>query len=54
MRYRHSDMVKTKQFLEDFGMHLAYEEEGTMYFAGEGPDPYVYVAEKVHPRSTHR
>lgn len=49
MRYQHADLVKTQQFLEDFGMTLAYtEDEGKiLYFAGQGKDPFVYVAMKV-------
>lgn len=49
MRYKHADMATTRQFLEDFGMRVAYEENGgkVLYFAGQGPDPYVYVAEEV-------
>jgi len=48
MRYRHVDLAITRQFLEDFGMHLAYSENDgkTLYFAGEGRDPYCYVAEQ--------
>ena len=47
MRYRHPDLKVAKQFLEDFGLHLAFEEKGVLYFAGQGPDPYVYIAEEV-------
>lgn len=47
MRYQHADLAKAKAFLEDFGMHVAYEENDTLYFAGKGPDPYVYVASSV-------
>lgn len=47
MRYQHADLAKAKAFLEDFGMHVAYSEDGALYFAGKGPDPYVYVATSV-------
>lgn len=47
MRYRHADIAKTKAFLEDFGMHVAYKDGKKLYFAGEGPDPFVYVAEEA-------
>jgi hypothetical protein len=47
MRYRHADIAKTQRFLEDFGMRVAYKEGKNMYFAGEGPDPFLYVAEEV-------
>ena len=47
MRYRHVDLDRARQFLEDFGMELAYSENDgkTLYFAGQGPDAYCYVAE---------
>lgn len=49
MYYRHADLAQAKQFLEDFGMHVAYTENDgkTLYFAGEGPEAYVYIAEQV-------
>jgi len=47
MRYRHANLAEAKDFLEAFGLRLAYTVDGTLYFAGEGPDPYVYVAEQV-------
>lgn len=48
MRYRHANLAQTQEFLEDFGMHLAYKEgNDRLYFAGDGPDPFVYVAEAV-------
>lgn len=47
MRYRHANMAETRQFLEDFGMRLAYKEGKRSFFAGEGPDPFVYMAEEV-------
>lgn len=48
MRYRHVDLDKARQFLEDFGMELAYSDNDgkTLYFAGQGPDAYCYVAEQ--------
>ncbi|RSH95229.1 hypothetical protein EHS25_000315 [Saitozyma podzolica] len=46
MRYRHANIAQTQEFLEDFGMRLAYKEGNhRFYFAGDGPDPFVYVAE---------
>jgi catechol 2,3-dioxygenase-like lactoylglutathione lyase family enzyme len=48
MRYRHANIAQTQEFLEDFGMRLAYKEGNhRFYFAGDGPDPFVYVAEVV-------
>ena len=47
MRYKHANIGEARQFLEDFGMRLVYQEGKKNYFAGEGPDPFVYVAEEV-------
>lgn len=47
MRYQHADLSKAKAFLEDFGMTVAYSEDGKLYFAGKGPDAFVYVASSV-------
>ena len=47
MRYKHADIAKTQQFLKDFGMREVYTVNKSHYFAGEGPDPYVYIAEEV-------
>ncbi|BEJ16609.1 hypothetical protein CspHIS471_0600100 [Cutaneotrichosporon sp. HIS471] len=46
MRYQHADLPKARQFLEDFGMHVVYSENDgkSLYFAGQGPDAFVYVA----------
>lgn len=51
MRYRHVDLDRARQFLEDFGMELAYSENDgkTLYFSGLGPDAYCYVAEQGEP-----
>ncbi len=49
MRYQHVDMTKTRQFLEDFGMHVVHSENDgqTLYLAGDGSDAFVYVATSV-------
>ena len=47
MRYRHADLATARQFLEDFGLHVVYDEGDKLYFAGEGPEPFLYVAEQV-------
>lgn len=47
MHYRFQDIERQHQFLADFGMTLVGEDAGKRYYAGEGPDPYVFVAEKV-------
>ncbi len=52
MRYKHADITKAREFLEDFGMHLAYREGKKLYYAGEGPDPFCYVAEEVSSSSS--
>lgn len=47
MRYRFVDIDKQQTFLEDFGIRFVAEKNGKRYYAGEGPDPYVFVAEAV-------
>jgi hypothetical protein len=47
MCYRFVDIEKQHQFLLDFGMHFVGEQSGKRYYAGEGPDPYVFITEKV-------
>ena len=47
MRYRFVDIEVQHQFLADFGIRYLEERGGKRYYAGEGPDPYVFVAEKV-------
>jgi len=46
--YFHTDLAKTRQFLEDFGLHAIEEgaTEDTVYFQGYGTEPYCYVAQK--------
>lgn len=51
MRYRHADIEATHNFLLDFGMTLAHKDGKFRYYAGQGPDPYVYIAEEVSSRS---
>ncbi|EWZ00187.1 hypothetical protein FOYG_00076 [Fusarium oxysporum NRRL 32931] len=46
MRYVHADIPAITQFLFDFGMTIAHENEKRMYWKGYGPYPYVYVVEK--------
>lgn len=47
MRYRFKDIETQHQFLADFGIRFVEERGGKRYYAGEGPDPYVFVAEQV-------
>jgi len=46
MRYQHADMETITTFMLDFGMNIAKQTEDKIWFAGYGPDQYVYVAEK--------
>ncbi|KAK5136531.1 hypothetical protein LTR08_002875 [Meristemomyces frigidus] len=50
MRYQHPDLPKITTFLKDFGMHVVQQRtaaDGTeqIWFAGYGPDQYVYYAQ---------
>lgn len=49
MRYAHADIKQASTFLEDFGLKQVFSENDgkTLYFAGEGPDAFCYVAEEV-------
>lgn len=47
MRYRFADIETQHTFLADFGIRFLEEKGGKRYYAGEGPDPYVFVAEAV-------
>ncbi|KAI3536712.1 hypothetical protein CSPX01_10609 [Colletotrichum filicis] len=44
--YQHVDVEKAAQFLEDFGLQEVARQDGRVYFAGFGVDPYVYVIER--------
>jgi len=41
--FERPDLEKQRAFLEDFGMHLAAAENGTMYFRGNGTSPWFYA-----------
>lgn len=47
MRYRHADIEGLERFLIDFGLERVHAEGKKRWYAGTGPDPYVYVAEQV-------
>lgn len=50
--YNHADLDKAKEFLLDFGLHVAFENPGQkIYFKGYGTEPYVYVACKADTSS---
>lgn len=45
--YHHADLSKAREFLLDFGLTVAHEDDdGTIYFKGYGTEPFIYVA---HP-----
>lgn len=46
MRYQHPDLAEITTFLRDFGMHVAQKVPGKRWFAGYGPDQYVYYAQE--------
>jgi len=46
MRYQFPDFKDITTFLRDFGMRLVKRTDDKLWFAGYGPDQYVYVAEK--------
>lgn len=47
--YEHVDLAKAEQFLLDFGLHVVQRSEdgNEIYFAGYGPDPFLYLARKA-------
>ena len=47
MRYKHADIETMHTFLIDFGMTLVEKVGKKRFYAGQGPDPYVYIAEEV-------
>ncbi|MDB5969998.1 MAG: hypothetical protein JWQ90_2448 [Hydrocarboniphaga sp.] len=42
--FNKNDLEKQKQFLADFGMHLAAQTADTVYMRGVGTLPYIYAA----------
>jgi len=47
MRYGHSNIDEITNFMIDFGMTVVHKTSKKVWFAGYGPDQYVYVAEKT-------
>ncbi|KAM3425739.1 hypothetical protein BST61_g7671 [Cercospora zeina] len=47
--YEHVDLTKAEQFLLDFGLHVVQRSKdgNEIYFAGYGPDPFLYLARKA-------
>jgi len=45
--YEHADLARAREFFLDFGLRIAHEEPGqSIFFAGYGAEPYVYVAKQ--------
>ncbi|KAM0753525.1 trihydroxytoluene oxygenase [Meredithblackwellia eburnea MCA 4105] len=42
--YKHTDLVKLKEFLLDFGMTVTLETQTSLYMRGLSPQPYIYEA----------
>ncbi len=47
VQYSHSDIDKTNQFLQDFGMTEVAQVGDKHYWKGYGDLPFIYVAEKA-------
>ncbi len=46
IRFELTDLEAQKEYLDHFGMQLAYESTDSIYYKGAGGDPYIYVATK--------
>ena len=46
VRFELVDLEQQKEYLEHFGMVLAYETDNSIYYRGTGSAPYCYVATK--------
>ena len=46
VRFELIDLAPQKEYMEHFGMFLAYETEDTIFYRGTGTAPYCYVATK--------
>jgi hypothetical protein len=46
MRYQHPDLNVITTFLRDFGMHVVKKTPTQRWYAGYGPDQYVYYAQE--------
>lgn len=53
VHYQHPDLDRAIAFFEDFGLVKAYEADGVVYFRGNGPQPYIYVAERSSDEQRH-
>ncbi|KAL3445420.1 Glyoxalase/Bleomycin resistance protein/Dihydroxybiphenyl dioxygenase [Aspergillus insuetus] len=42
--YHHRDLSKARQFFLDFGLSIAEEREGEVFFKGYGSEPFIYHA----------
>jgi catechol 2,3-dioxygenase-like lactoylglutathione lyase family enzyme len=52
VRYATPDLQSMKQFLQDFGMSVAHENDSALYMAGAGDSPFVHVSEKAEQAAT--
>lgn len=52
--YNHVDLDKAVRFLEDFGMTIVRRSADgkEVFFAGYGPDPFVYIARQAEEGKT--
>jgi hypothetical protein len=46
VRFELVDLKSQKEYMEHFGMLLAYETDDTIFYRGTGAAPYCYVATK--------
>ncbi len=46
VRFELADLEAQKEYLLHFGMKLAHEDSGSLYFQGTGADPFIYVASR--------
>ena len=46
VRFELIDLAPQKEYMEHFGMFLAYETADTIFYRGTGTAPYCYVATK--------
>jgi hypothetical protein len=53
VHYQHPDLDRAIAFFEDFGLVKANETDDIVYFRGNGPQPYIYVAEHSPDEQRH-
>jgi hypothetical protein len=45
--YKHADIEKAKEFVDDFGLFLSAEVGNKLYYRGYGTEPFVICIEKA-------